>query len=434
MNPAGQKLMEQMEPGSELSLWDSSSPEQDYAATLHGDMVTDVAIVGGGFTGLSTALHCAEKNIVCHVVEAQKIGFGGSGRNVGLVNAGLWLPPSEITEILGEIRGANLLEILGNAPDYVFSLIEIHQIRCDAVRAGTIHAAHSQKAIKELKKRANGWKKLGAPVELLNRDATANMIGSDIYHGGLLDRRAGTINPMGYVRGLARAALAAGAKIRTGTKVSNLARKDGCWKIETNAGTLTANSVILATNAYSDDLWPGLSKSFNLINFFQLATVPLGEKGLNILPEKQGVWDTAPIMLTFRRDASNRLIIGSMGSVVGGKNGLTHRWATRMFRRLFPDLGTVEIESAWHGRIAMTADHLPRIHKLADGLYTPIGYNGRGIGPGTVFGKAMSELLAGGDEENLPLPLTDASPLRLRASKNMFLQAAFTASQLIKSI
>ena len=120
---------------------------------MDGDITTDLAIIGGGFTGLSTALHVAERGIDCHVLEAKKIGFGGSGRNVGLVNAGLWLPPQDVRAQLGEERGTSLITTLGDAPAYVMSLIERHQIRCEATRTGTIHAAHSTAGYEDLARR-----------------------------------------------------------------------------------------------------------------------------------------------------------------------------------------------------------------------------------------------------------------------------------------
>ena len=197
---------------------------------------------------------------------------------------------------------------------------------------------------------------------------------------------------------------------------------------------VTANSVVLGTNAYSDALWPGLNRTFAMIHYFQLASEPLGERGAGILREGQGLWDTAPIMTSLRRDAFGRLIIGSMGQVIGGTGGLSRRWASRTLRRLFPGLGDVTFESSWHGQIAMTSDHLPRIHRLADGLYTPIGYNGRGIAPGTVFGKAMAELLAGGDERDLPLAITDVKRIPAAPVMSHLYRIAFTANQLWKSL
>jgi glycine/D-amino acid oxidase-like deaminating enzyme len=401
---------------------------------MSGDIDTDVAIVGGGFTGLSTALHLAEKGVEARVLEAETIGYGGSGRNAGLVNAGLWLPPQDVRARLGESRGASLISLLSDAPAYVFSLIERHQMQCEATRAGTIHAAHSPGGYQDLARRAEEWQRLGAPVELLDKAQAERKTGSSAFFGGLLDHRAGTINPMGYVRGLARAAIQVGAKVHTGVRVTRLLREPSKWRLETTAGTVTANTVVLGTNAYTDNLWPNLKRSFTMIHYFQCASEPLGDRAAAILPGGQGLWDTGKIMFSLRRDRFGRVIVGSMGKVIGAGNGLSQRWAARRLQRLFPDLGNVEFEKSWHGQIAMTPDHLPRIHRLAEGLYTPIAYNGRGIAPGTVFGKAMADLLTGGREDDLPLPLSPLKPLATGALMSRVYQAAFTANQYVKSI
>ena len=417
-----------------MSLWDRTADEADREPLGGtGGVATDLAIVGGGFTGLSTALHAQEKGIACHVLEAEHIGHGGSGRNVGLVNAGLWLPPQDVRAKLGERRGGALVETLGKAPAYVMGLIEKHQIRCEATRSGTIHAAHSPAGYEDLARRAEEWRRLGAPVDLLSPEETAAKVGSEAFFGGLLDHRAGTINPMGYVRGLARAASAAGAEISVGTRATALRREGERWIVETNRGRVSARWVVLGTNAYTDELWPGLSRGFTIIHFFQVATAPLGERGARILAEGQGLWDTGRVMFSLRRDAFGRLIIGSMGRVVGGEKGLSRRWAARNILRLFPDLGAVDFETAWHGQIAMTPDHLPRIHRLADGLYTPIGYNGRGITPGTIFGRAMAELLSGGVEEDLPLPLSTPKPVAGGPLMQHAYDTAFTLNQWLKA-
>ncbi|MEK9722573.1 MAG: FAD-binding oxidoreductase, partial [Rhodospirillaceae bacterium] len=231
---------------------------------------------------------------------------------------------------------------------------------------------------------------------------------------------------------LARAATGAGAVLSTGTPVRRLQRDDGRWRLRTPGGTVTARAVVLGTNAYTDGLWPGLRDIFLPIHFFQLATEPLGERAQGILRAGQGLWDTGPVMFSLRRDAEGRLLIGSMGKVVGGPGGLSERWAARTLARLFPRLGPVRFAEAWHGRLAMTPDHLPRIYRLAENLYTPIGYNGRGITTGTVFGKAMADLLAGGREADLPLPVTAPSRHRLAPVLGPLYQAAFTANQLWK--
>ncbi len=418
-----------------ISLWDTSAEEKDYNNPFTNSDKVDVAIVGGGFTGLSTALHCAEHGLSAHVLEAKQIGYGGSGRNCGLVNAALWLPPQDVRKQLGETYGPRFIEQFGKGPEVVFSLIEKHQMRCEVTRTGTIHAAHSARGFRDLKTRAEEWKRLGEPVDLINRDAVAEMIGTDVYHGGLLDHRAGTINPMAYCRGLARAAMGAGALISTGVKATRLTKENNEWIINTDQGELRANAVVLGTNAYTDDLWPDLKKIFTMIHYFQLATTPMGKEASHILPGKQGLWDTGQIMFNYRRDAFDRLLLGSMGTVVGNADkGLSQRWARRQIKRIFPELAEVEFEQAWHGQIAMTPDHLPRIYELDTNLYTPIGYNGRGITTGTVFGKAMAKLLTGADKADLPLPISPLSTVPSAPLLKRLYQTAFTANQLVNSV
>jgi len=416
-----------------ISLWDASAVEQGFDASMDGDFSTDVAIVGGGFTGNSTALHLAQRGVQCHVLESQKLGYGGSGRNVGLVNAGLWLQPQKVRAQLGDEIGTRFVRMLGEAPAYVFSLIEQHGIQCEARQNGTIHTAHSPAGFEDIRERSEEWHRLGAPVDLLNAEEAAEKIGTRVFFGGLLDHRAGTINPMGYVRGLSRAARAAGATVYTGVTVKKLTRQNSEWVVETSRGRVTAKRVVLGTNAYSDNLWPGLKRCFTMIHYFQVATRPLGEGADSILPERQGVWDTAPIMFNVRRDDSGRLLIGSMGRIIGGDHGLTHRWAKRSVKRLFPDLPPVEIEKSWFGQIAMTPDHLPRIYRLDEGLYTPVGYNGRGITPGTIFGRDIARFLTGAPEKELPLPVTNLKTVASSWMMNKLYSMAFTANQLVRS-
>ncbi len=418
-----------------ISLWDASAAEPDYTAPMAGDLQVDVAIIGGGFTGLSTALHCAEQGLSAHVLEAKQVGFGGSGRNVGLVNAGVWHPPAKVREKLGETYGPRFVQRFGEGPEVVFNLIEKHQIRCEVTKTGTIHAAHAPAGFEDLRARHLEWQRLDAPVDLLDRDQVAEATGTTVFYGGLLDHRAGTINPMGYCRGLARAARGAGAEISTGVKATKLRREGTGWIVETDKGVVKSKSVVLGTNAYTDDLWPDLKRVFTMIHYFQLATTPLGDRVSHILPGRQGLWDTGQIMFSLRRDMSDRLIIGSMGTVVGNTGqGLSQRWARKQLKRMFPELGAVDFEEAWHGQIAMTPDHLPRIYKLDEGLYTPIGYNGRGITTGTLFGQAMSGLLTGMDPADLPLPITDVQTVPSAPIMSRFYQAAFTANQIFKSL
>ena len=418
----------------EHSLWQETAAPAPGAAALTGTKRCEVAVIGGGFTGCAAALRLAERGVETCLLEAGDFGEGGSGRNVGLVNAGLWLPPQDIASILGGEGARRLVEPLGKAPGRVFSLIEQHQIQCEAVREGTIHAAHSPKGLDDLRRRHEQWAALGAPVALLDAAETRERSGSSAFHGGLFDPRAGTINPLGYVRGLARAAINAGAGLHAKSPALSLLREGNGWRIDSPQGALLASRVILATNAYSGSLLPGLPKSFTPISYFQVASKPLGERAARILPGRQGLWDTGRIMTSLRVDAAGRLMLGSMGALYGGDAALSRRWASKTAARLFPELGPVEWEAAWAGRIAMTGDHLPRILNPQEGLYVPIGYNGRGIGPGTVFGEALADFLAEGDDTVLPLPLSREWREPWRDLRSSAIAAAFRAYRLLKSL
>ncbi|MCC1492877.1 FAD-binding oxidoreductase [Cognatishimia sp. F0-27] len=394
-------------------IWASTSAEPDPSAPIRGalpDNPVDVAIVGGGYTGLSTALHAAEAGLSVQLFEAQDVGHGGSGRNVGLVNAAAWLPPAQLRARLGDAAGARFLSRFADAPNAVFALIERHQIRCEATRNGTIHAATSASGVADLRARHAEWARLGAPVTLLDATEMQARTGSARFAAGLLDARAGTLQPMAYCRGLARAAAAAGAALATHTPVTGLTRAGSHWRLTSAAGPVLARSVVLATNAYAGPLWPGLDKSFLAMRYFQIASEPLGDRAARVLPEGQGLWTNARVMVSLRRDREGRLVLGGMGPA--GAPDAARAWAGRLLDRLYPDIGPVSWSAPWDGKIALTPDHIPRICQIADGLYAPIGYNGRGITTGTVFGQSIAGLLTGDDPDALPLPLS-TQPRRL---------------------
>ena len=412
------------------SLWEKTAPPPPQTTPLAGDATSRVAIVGGGFTGLSAALHLAEMGIETVVLEAEEIGHGGSGRNAGLANAGLWLQPVDVEAAIGVAQGRRLNDILGRAPDLVFSLIDRYGIACEATRAGTLHCAHSPSGLAWLRERARQISERGADVQVLDREVTRSMTGTDHYHGALYDKRAGTVQPLAYVRGLARAAIGHGARVHTRSSAVSLAPEGNRWRIRSDNGSVVAEQVVLATNAYTGGLWPGLAQTFVPVHFTQLATAPLGANlAGTILPGRQGAWDTRKVMVSYRVDKDGRFILGSIGRPAPGASA-TRNWAAALARKLYPQLDDVAWEHQWSGCIAMTSDHMPRLHRLAPGVITPIGYNGRGIGPGTVFGKAIAEYLAGASAESLPLPVTESGAEPLRGVRAVAFEAAFQVGHL----
>lgn len=402
---------------SSHGLWEQSASPAPQTSPLVGSVSARVAVIGAGYTGLSAALHLRELGIEVLVLEAEEIGFGASGRNVGLVNAGLWLSPREVMDRLGEPHGMRLVRQLGEAPALVFELIERYGIECECVRNGTLHCAVGESGFRAIAERARQWHALGAPVELLSRAATARQVGCSAYGGSLLDRRAGVIQPLSYARGLARAALGRGARIFTGSPVTQVRDGRGEWLLGTDQGSVRAEWVIIASNAYSSAACKWLRNEFVALPYFNIATRPLsaGERA-GILRDDQGIWDTERVLSSLRADSAGRLIFGSVGAL-RGSGGTIHRgWARRALAKLFPSLRSVELEHEWYGRIGMTADAMPRFHQIAPRMMSIGGYNGRGIAPGTSFGSDLARIVAGAiSPDDLALPAVPARPIPLRA-------------------
>ena len=397
-------------------LWEMTAPAAPETVSFSGTAEADVVIVGGGFTGLSAALHLAERGTRVMLLEGAEIGYGGSGRNVGLVNAGMWTMPDDLPGVLGEDYGSRLLTLLGNGPRVVFDLVEKHGMECEAMPVGTLHCAVGRAGLDELKDRAEQWSRRGAPVRLLDAAETAAKVGTQAYAGALLDLRAGTIQPLAYVRGLASAAIAAGAKIFTGSPVTGAERNGRRWTVRTAKGSVTADWVIVATNAYTVAPWAEVRAELVHLPYFNFATVPLPPAmQAKILPERQGAWDTKEVLSSFRFDKRGRLVFGSVGALRGTGTAIHKAWARRALKKLFPEIGDVAFEAEWYGKIGMTADNLPRFHRLAENVVGFSGYNGRGIAPGTVFGRALADLVSGEiAEKDLPLPVTDPAAQSFR--------------------
>ena len=413
------------------NLWQESSKENISFEPLKDSVVSDLAIIGGGYTGCSAALATAKKGLSVALID-QKIGYGGSGRNVGLVNAGLWLHPKKVEKILGVEEGVKLNNALANAPDLVFGLINENEINCSANRSGTLHCAHSQKGLVDIELRFKQLSEKGAELELLDRNETQQRTGSSSFFSSLLNKKAGTINPLDYCQGLARAAHSQGASIYESTLATKIQSSNNHWMVETSQGSIKAKMLLIATNAYQQPITGIKSSEYTSVQYFQVATEPLPEKiSKMILPNGEGCWDTASVMSSFRLDESNRFIIGGVGNLDHIASIIHTKWAKRKMESLFPMLKNIPIKYSWHGRIAMTNSHIPKIVKLGDNAYSIYGYSGRGIGPGTYFGKAVAECLLNNDEDYLPVSPVNHNQELFRSIKSKAFELGATARHLL---
>ncbi len=413
------------------NLWQESINEKISFNSLKTSLVLDLVIIGGGYTGCSAALFTAKKGLSVALID-QKIGYGGSGRNVGLVNAGLWLHPKKVEKILGAEAGVKLNNALASAPDLVFGLINENEINCSANRSGTLHCAHSQKGLVDIELRFKQLSERGAELELLDRNETQQRTGSSSFFSSLLNKKAGTINPLDYCQGLARAAHSQGASIYESTLATKIQSSNNHWMVETSQGSIKAKMLLIATNAYQQPITGIKSSEYTSVQYFQVATEPLPEKiSKMILPNGEGCWDTASVMSSFRLDESNRFIIGGVGNLDHIASKIHTKWAKRKMESLFPMLKNIPIKYSWHGRIAMTKSHIPKIVKLGDNAYSIYGYSGRGIGPGTYFGKAVAECLLNNDEDYLPVSPVNHNQELFRSIKSKAFELGATARHLL---
>lgn len=420
---------------SQKNLWTHSAPPAPQTGPVAGNLATTVAIIGGGFTGLSAALHLAEAGIDCVVLEAVSIGHGGSGRNVGLVNAGMWVPPDDVVATFGAEIGNRMLDDLGAGPSLVFELIEKHGIECEAVRNGTLHMAVGSAGVQDNRTRAAQWQRRGAPVEALSASEAERLTGAIGFDGALLDRRAGTVQPLAYAHGLAAAAIKAGARIFTGTPVRTATRDGAAYRLVTPGGIVTAEKLIIASNVYTSVVpsmnWSDHGSQLTHLSYFQFATNPLPAAVINrILPEEHGTWDTGTVMTSFRKDKAGRLVFGSIGALDAIGTGTHRGFARRSLKALFPFIGDFEFEYWWDGIIGMTRSNLPVFHQPAENVWSITGYNGRGIAPGTVFGKALAAV-SSGNRNAMPLLTSPVSPDPMRVLKTEFYKAGALAKHLI---
>lgn len=400
---------------------------------LDGNVSAEIVIVGGGYTGMSCALHLAEAGRQVVLLEGQEIGFGGAGRNVGLINAGLWLAPADVSGSLGPDYGERLLELLGEGPALVMALIDKHRIDCELQRNGTLHCAVGAAGLKEIREREAQWQRRGAPVRVLDAKETASRLGTSAYLGSLLDLRAGTLQPLAYARGLAGAAIKAGATLHTSSPVIATERKGDRWHLQSPRGTVDADWVVVATDAYSTGPWQMVRTEQVHLPYFNLATQPLGRDLLqSILSGREGVWDTKNILSSFRLDRAGRLVFGSVGALRNSGTAVHKAWARRALSRLYPQLGKIAFEHEWYGQIGMTGDALPRLHTFGPNVVGFSGYNGRGIAPGTVFGRELALLVAGEKGyADLPLPVSEVSPAPFRRIREAYYEAGAQVAHLI---
>jgi glycine/D-amino acid oxidase-like deaminating enzyme len=416
------------------SLWAATAAPAPAYARLRGDLAGDVVIVGGGYTGLSAALHLAKAGRKVIVAEAVAPGWGASGRNGGQVIAGMKTNPDDLLATFGEELGMRMVRRMGASADLVFALIERYGMDCQARRSGWVQAAHGPKPLRDLvEPRHRQWTALGVAMEMLDRRQVAAALGSDpsAYVGGFRDPRGGVLQPLSYARGLAAAALREGATILAHAPVDRLARDAAGWSISVGPHTIRAAQVILATNAYSSvfakRLWSNLHRTIIPVTSFQMATPPLtGDAARRIIPGGEGATDSRRLLLYFRRDHTGRLVMGGRSPVEDQPDKGDAAPLQAAIARIFPELGRPAIDHVWTGKVAITKDKMPHIHTPERGLIAFMGCNGRGVALCTMMGAVLAELATGTAPGDLDYPVSAPDSFALHELRQL---GVFAVSQ-----
>jgi len=396
------------------SLWRAITAPLSGLMPLADAVTADIAVVGGGILGLSLALHLGESGSSVVLIEAAEIGFGASGRNTGFVVPSFvgGIGPADVARKVGHDQGERLSRFVGGSAELLYALVRRHAIDCVPEQTGWLQPAHTDQTLRLIEERVQQWSALGQPVALLGRSEAQQLTGSLIYRGALVDRSGGQVNPLAYVRGLARAAQAAGVRIHPNSPALSYERNGAHWEIRTPAGMVRAERAVFATNAMAGDLAPAVAQTIIPVRPYQVATQPLDEATRQrILPRRQPVADLHRHTFAYRWSPDNRLVTGGLAVIPTAR--ATRRIAQGFLARLnryLPDLPPLEPAFVWNGVIATTPSFLPEVWKMAPGLYAPIACNGRGVAVATAMGKAMADFLRHDDETKLPVAVSGPAP------------------------
>lgn len=412
----------------ETTLWYATAAAPPAMQPLGGDVKADVCVVGGGYTGLTTALELAKKGVSVVVLEAQEVGFGGSGRNAGHCTPTFThyeLP--DIRRLLGEPWAERLIARQTRANDRVSAMIRDYGIDCEWQQNGYVMAAATPADVPRLKKKVDTYNAVGARTRLTDAAEAERITGSPRFHGGWFHAEGGHLNPLGYARGLARAVLAEGGRVHPSSPVEKVERTAAGWVVSTPRGRVTADKVLFATGAYTVGGWPKLDQTFRIMRVFVAATEPLSEADRKrVLPQNTTIHDGRGDIYVYKYNAEGRIVASMFPMGRRGRDlAYTRQVMTDRLKWLHPDIETrIEWPFLWFGELDMQPLTVPRLYDLAPGVVALTGLSGRGVPTGSMLGGILSEWALGVPEKDLALKVERfrSAPAYMRFAPQMVLR------------
>ena len=402
-------------------VWRVTAAPAPLLPALRDAVETDVLVIGGGIAGATTALHLAEAGVATVLLEAGQIGDGATGWSGGLVAPDyIRHTPETIGRVFDRARAERLTRMIGRSGRAVFDLIERHGIDCDAREEGFFAPAHTATLAETQRAVANQWRSRGYAVSFVEGERIARAFGVDRYVGALHFAEGGSVNPLGYVRGIASAALRAGAALFADSRVLSLTRQGDRWLAQTGEGRVSAKRLVLAANGGNAGLHPALRRTALPLHVIQFASEPLTpEERAMILPEGGAFTDKVPYLFTARIDGFGHLISAFATSLLVRGERAQLREAQRRLRQHFAALPDPRIAHLWEGVAWLNSSFLPELYDLRDDAIVIQACNGRGISINTALGIEVAAMLATGDRDALSVRPRVPAPIRLHAGAAM---------------
>jgi len=383
-------------PGYPDSYYVATANEAEDRPSLEEEMTADVCVIGAGFTGLSAALNLAELGMSVVVLEAERVGYGASGRCGGLIGSGQRKDVLEMEEMFDLARSQQLWKFSELAKDEIRTRVEKHDIHCD-LQNGQLEGIHKKRYVGYAQEMADALtERYDYPFcRVLNAEESRELVATNTFLESLYDPEAMTIHPLNYTLGLARAASEAGVRIFENSRVLSYSKTDPAV-VTTATGSVKASFVVLACNGYLGDLEPRSAGKIMPINNFMIATESLGEeRAREVINGRFGVHDTRFVVNYFRMSDDHRLLFGGGENYRPGFPKNIARFVRPYMLKIFPQLKDVKIDYGWGGTLSVTVNRLPHLGRLEPNVFFGQGYSGHGISTANFAGKVIAEAIAG---------------------------------------